>query len=503
MPWSKTNLPDNVESISKKEKWTDSQIDTFVKTANAVLDDSGDEGESIATGIDMARSLNNELEESKRIPPKEAQANAQRVLDWRDKHGDEVKGMTQVGWTRARQIASGKPLSMDVISRISQFKRHQDNAKINPDFKGEPWKDKGYVAWLGWGGDSAILEWSPKVMDMKEKTNAMKEPEVLYCRHMKSGVAGYEDETIYIGDDALKQMMPTMSGIPVYVHHQAVDLEKLQEQADGYISECFYNELDGWYWAKFIAVSDGAHTAVSNGWSVSNAYLPTEWANGGTCHNVPYDREILNGRYTHLAIVDTPRYEQACIMSADEFKAYQASKKTELEELTNSKGNDNKKGMLKMKLSFWEKKEVVNSVDAENTMLGLDGEEPKSLKEIMNELSESRKKEKSEEAEKDNEMDMEKLMNMEVEYEGEMTTYGAIMDDYKSMKKAMKKNEMDEKKESEKKEAEKEKDMKNSVEAGKTHLETLQNAMQSGAQESAFAIPETQADKIARGKSKY
>lgn len=101
--------------------------------------------------------------------PKTVQANAKRVLEWKKKYGSEVKGMTQVGWTRASQLAKGGPVSFATIKRIAQFKRHQTNAKINPKFKGTPWKDAGYVAWLGWGGDAAILSWAPKIIRQKEK----------------------------------------------------------------------------------------------------------------------------------------------------------------------------------------------------------------------------------------------------------------------------------------------------------------------------------------------
>jgi len=88
--------------------------------------------------------------------PQSATNNAKKVLKWREEHGDEVKGMTRVGWTRANQLARKQKISRDTIARMASFKRHEKNAKINPDFKSTPWKDKGYVAWLGWGGTSGI-----------------------------------------------------------------------------------------------------------------------------------------------------------------------------------------------------------------------------------------------------------------------------------------------------------------------------------------------------------
>ena len=35
---------------------------------------------------------------------------------------------------------------------------------------------------------------------------------------------------------------------------------------------------------------------------------------GGTENNIPYDIEFLDGIFTHLAIVDNPRYERANIV---------------------------------------------------------------------------------------------------------------------------------------------------------------------------------------------
>ena len=46
-------------------------------------------------------------------------------------------------------------MSPSTVKRMkSFFDRHEKNSKIDPEYKGEPWKDKGYVAWLFWGGDS-------------------------------------------------------------------------------------------------------------------------------------------------------------------------------------------------------------------------------------------------------------------------------------------------------------------------------------------------------------
>jgi hypothetical protein len=46
---------------------------------------------------------------------------------------------------------------------MAAFNRHRKNAKIDPDLRGTPWKDKGYVAWLGWGGSEGV-DWAIRKM---------------------------------------------------------------------------------------------------------------------------------------------------------------------------------------------------------------------------------------------------------------------------------------------------------------------------------------------------
>ena len=100
--------------------------------------------------------------------PESAKNNAKKALKWRDKYGDEVKGMTRVGWTRANQLAKGESLSRSTIARMSAFQRHKKNAEVSAEFKATPWKDKGYVAWLGWGGTSGI-NWASKKLQTIDK----------------------------------------------------------------------------------------------------------------------------------------------------------------------------------------------------------------------------------------------------------------------------------------------------------------------------------------------
>ena len=102
--------------------------------------------------------------------PQEASENACRVLRWIDEHGrDEVSGMERTGLARANSLCKREKITPSTIARMASFARHKKNSEINPEFKGTPWKDKGYVAWLAWGGDAGILEWAPKKLDQLAK----------------------------------------------------------------------------------------------------------------------------------------------------------------------------------------------------------------------------------------------------------------------------------------------------------------------------------------------
>lgn len=104
-------------------------------------------------------------EETYKDYPSAASKNAQKAIDWKEKYGrNVVTAGTAVGWQRAHQLAKGEALSQDVVSRMAQFNRHRKNSTIAPEFKDEPWKDKGYVSWLIWGGDEGV-DWAMETMD--------------------------------------------------------------------------------------------------------------------------------------------------------------------------------------------------------------------------------------------------------------------------------------------------------------------------------------------------
>jgi len=110
----------------------------------------------------IAEGLINEAEETYNDYPAAAKKNAQMAIDWKEKYGrEEVDAGTAVGWARAHQLAKGEKISADTISRMASFNRHRKNSKIAAEYKDTPWKDRGYVAWLIWGGDEGV-DWAIK-----------------------------------------------------------------------------------------------------------------------------------------------------------------------------------------------------------------------------------------------------------------------------------------------------------------------------------------------------
>lgn len=115
--------------------------------------------------VNGLKNLVNEAEETYNDYPAAASKNAKMAIDWKEKYGrEEVDAGTAVGWARAHQLASKEALSADTVNRMSSFNRHRKNSKIDPEFKDTPWKDRGYVAWLIWGGDEGV-DWAMKKAD--------------------------------------------------------------------------------------------------------------------------------------------------------------------------------------------------------------------------------------------------------------------------------------------------------------------------------------------------
>ena len=151
--------------------------------------------------------------------PSSARGNACKAIKWKEEYGDDVKGMTQVGWIRANQLCKGEKISEETIARMSGFQRHKKNSEVAPEYKDTPWKDKGYVAWLGWGGTTGINWAADKLQSIR---NEMSFSVFSMEEKMVVGPAMVPDKMIIRRNE--------ITGEIYYVYFTAETIKKLQQK---------------------------------------------------------------------------------------------------------------------------------------------------------------------------------------------------------------------------------------------------------------------------------
>ncbi len=356
-------------------------------------------------------------------------------------------------------------------------------------------------------------------------------PKRYFGLHMAEGVAEYLDRNVNDGEpyrilvleNALKEMDQTFTGRPVYVRHvNDVDMDNLQNEADGYVVKSFFNKADGKHWVEFLVVSDKGHEAISKKWKLSNCYSIKNHAGGGLWHNVEYAKEVRQGEYEHLAIVDDPRYAESIILTPEEFKTYNSQKEFELDRLANSK----QQGESHMaKLNFFKRSKVENSADLESTSVTLKSGKDMTIAQIINAYDEAEEKKANEEksGEKpmcngehmvnvgDEKMSVnalvEKHLAMVKEKNESQGEHEASESESEESSEHQNEDDTDEalekkkKEENEASEEEKKKDEEKKANA-KDNFDKLANARRE-AEKAEDSFVDTSTDQLARGKSRY
>jgi hypothetical protein len=155
-----------------------------------------------------------------------------------------------------------------------------------------------------------------------------KYPQRYRIEFIEPGIISYEDVdqgTVFVSRDALDRMMSSFIGKPV-INRLHKDLEpeeafklsdaEKQALADGVVYN--YGWLDnGRGYADVIIWDLDTKKNIKQGYSASCAYMPTKTDRGDVWHGIPYDEEVIDGVYTHMAIVEKPRYEFAKIYELD------------------------------------------------------------------------------------------------------------------------------------------------------------------------------------------
>lgn len=236
-------------------------------------------------------------------------------------------------------------------------------------------------------------------------------PKEYDCRFIEPGLINYDDMgagTALVRKEALDKMANSFKGRPVlFKRHDNVSPETFEEKACGLVNEVYFNASDGWFHAKFFVWDDATKSGIESGkFSVSCAYVPSDTdINGGIYNNINYDMEVKNGEYTHLAIVENPRYNGAKIFvnSKGGGKAMKEKVKKILTELSNTLNDMFGKGEEELKNA-----EISTVVGAKlDTIISLlnelkedDDEEKKKKLEAKNASDEEEKKKKEDEEKK-------------------------------------------------------------------------------------------------------
>lgn len=135
-------------------------------------------------------------------------------------------------------------------------------------------------------------------------------------RFIQPGLVKIEGHGIVLlKKETLDRSLSTIVGSPVIIQHTDVTEKNADELRCGVIANAQYNELDGWYYVDGIIWDEKAQELINKGWSVSCSYDFLAFNDeGGEENNIHYDKEFTQLNFTHLAIVDNPRYERANIV---------------------------------------------------------------------------------------------------------------------------------------------------------------------------------------------
>ena len=135
---------------------------------------------------------------------------------------------------------------------------------------------------------------------------------------MVAGLVSYEDTgdgVFLLRKETLDKMMPTIEGRPVVIGHQPITLKNLEDKAVGYVTKGWFNTETGQFDCEILIKDSDVYDDIKNGNNkVSSAYQVTDLGDGGKYLGQDYEAEILDGTFTHLAIVDNPRYPDAKIL---------------------------------------------------------------------------------------------------------------------------------------------------------------------------------------------
>ena len=161
-----------------------------------------------------------------------------------------------------------------------------------------------------------MFEWKLKAQNIFLDENTGGKGRYFKARILQPGLVKYSFGVCLLEKETIDKFINDFVGCPVIINHNEVTKENADELVGGHICHVWFDNYDSWYWVDGIIDDQDALNKIDDGWNVSCQYEITEYSNNteNKLHNGnPYDKVILNGKPEHLAIVKTPRYENAMI----------------------------------------------------------------------------------------------------------------------------------------------------------------------------------------------
>lgn len=154
-------------------------------------------------------------------------------------------------------------------------------------------------------------------MNQIKISNSKEWPNVYSCRFLEAGLVSYEDSEdgiLRLTKETIDKMAPSFIGKPVLINHKKVGPDNFKDEAVGYVMNVKFNPQDAWFYCDFLITDEKARDLIEKrNYSVSCAYNVISGKEGGSYHNMQYDGEVTDGSFTHLALVENPRYEDSRI----------------------------------------------------------------------------------------------------------------------------------------------------------------------------------------------
>ncbi|MES2220677.1 MAG: DUF2213 domain-containing protein, partial [Acidobacteriota bacterium] len=141
-------------------------------------------------------------------------------------------------------------------------------------------------------------------------------PGLVYYQDLKNTKGETTGGTVLVRKEAFDKMNASAKGKPIVNwDHRKVNANEFDRGTfQGVVTgPAYFNAADGWFHAPALVWNKQTLKNIENGFSVSCAYQPVLDTKAGFYNQVPYQAEVLDGEYTHFAVVSVPRYEEARI----------------------------------------------------------------------------------------------------------------------------------------------------------------------------------------------